>query len=165
MLGVEQGQALGGMGGGDAVFDQAQILVAVDGQRRVHMEIPGLAHKTDRPGAGLDQGRQAGIIGRAAPRAPGHAEGGQDRLPQHRRLGKKAVVGGIGAGPTALNEIDPESVQIARNRPLFIGGKTDVLGLRTIAQGGIVKSDALAGHVSTPIGKGRYNDQSRARAQ
>ena len=55
-------------------------------------------------------------------------------------------VGGIGAGPAALDVVDADAVQLAGDRRLVGHAEIDALRLRAVAQGGIVEVDAIAGH-------------------
>jgi len=79
--------------GGDAVLDDAQILVARDVQRHVDLEVPALAHDGDDRGAGLDEGLQTDIVrGRDAAAADEDMKSLLDRLAG--RLAGRRVYGG-----------------------------------------------------------------------
>src|SRR5262249_53190932 len=108
--------------------------------------VPALAHEADRLDARVGERRQAGIIGRAAPRAVRHAEGGEACAPERRRIGEEGVVGRVGAGPAALDVVDAETVERLRDRPLVLDAEIDALRLRAVAQRAVVKMDAPVVH-------------------
>src|SRR5260221_807724 len=110
------------------------------------MEVPGLDDEARNLGAAAQRRRQPGIVRRAAPGAPRHAEGGEARVLERRRRLEEGVVGGVGARPAALDVIDAEPVELARDRRLVGGVEIDFLCLRPVAQSGVVEIDALAGH-------------------
>src|SRR5690606_4401755 len=60
----------------------------------------------------------------------------------------EGIVGGIGAGPAALDVVDAELVERARDGDLVRHGEVDALGLRPVAQGRIEEIDPpVARHV------------------
>ena len=98
-------------------------------------------------GLGLHQGRQARIVGRAAAGPPGHAEGDEAGPLESRRIVEEGVVDRIGAGPAALDIVDPKAVQGLGDRYLVGDRKIDALGLRSVAQGRIEEIDTpVVGH-------------------
>ena len=60
-----------------------------------------------------------------------------------RRIGEEAVVGRIGAGPAALDVVDAQQVELARDRGLVGHGEIHALGLRAVSQGGVEEIDAV----------------------
>src|SRR6266702_5914831 len=131
---------------GDAVGDHLDILGERDPERGLDVEVPGLADQAGDLGAAAQRRRQTGIVRRAAPGTPRHAERGDARLFQRRRVLEEGVVGRVGAWPAALDIVYAEPVDLARDRRLVGGIEIDPLRLRTVAQGRVVEIDALAAH-------------------
>ena len=59
------------------------------------------------------------------------------------RIGEEAVVGRVGARPAALDIVDAQQVELARNRHLVGDGKVDALGLGAIAKGRVEQVEAV----------------------
>jgi hypothetical protein len=59
------------------------------------------------------------------------------------RIGEEAVVGRIGARPAALDVVDAQQVELARNRRLVGDGEIDALGLGAVSQGGVEEIEAV----------------------
>ena len=74
---------------GDAVADHGEVLLEAAAERDVDMEVPGLADHADRGRRRIDQRRQAGIVGDAAAGPPRHAEGGEARALEARRIARR----------------------------------------------------------------------------
>src|SRR6185312_1593132 len=126
--------------------DHLEILLEADSERRRDVEVPGLADEArDRRAAAQRRG-EAGIVGGTAPRAAGHAEGGNARMREARRALEEGVVRRVGARPATLDRVDAELVELARDRRLVGGSEIDPLRLRPVAQRRVVEIDALAAH-------------------
>ena len=137
MLGVEHHLVHAALRIGERVGDHLEVFAAVDFQRHVDMEVPGLADHADVARLGLQDGGQAGIVGGAAAGAARHAEGHELGVLELGRIGEEAVVGRIGAGPAALDVVDAQQVELARDRDLVGDGEVDALGLGAVSQGGV----------------------------
>ena len=59
------------------------------------------------------------------------------------RIGEEAVVGRVGARPAALDVVDAQEVELARNRRLVGDGEIDALGLGAVSQGGVEEIEAV----------------------
>ncbi len=60
--------------------------------------------------------------------------------------GEEGGIGGVGARPAALDVVDADAVQLARDRRLVGDAEVDTLRLRAVAQRRIVKVHAIASH-------------------
>ena len=134
MFGVEQRLALLRDHGGDRLGDAVDILAARNLERDIDMEVPGLADEAGRVRLGVEDRRQARVVGGAAAGALGHAEGGEARALERRAFGEERRVGRVGAGPAALDVIDAERVERERDLALVLDGEVDALRLRPVAQ-------------------------------
>jgi len=157
MLGVEHHLVLALAGEPDAVADHADGLVQLDAQRDLGVEVPGLAHHADGADLGLEDGDQAGVVVGAAPRAPRHAENREPRPLERGRIAEKLVVGRIRPRPSTFDVVDPQAVELARDRLLVGDAEVDPLCLRAIAQRAVVKVDPLTAHISRFPGKALQN--------
>src|SRR5260221_14519720 len=110
------------------------------------MEVPGLADEARNLGAAAQRRRQPGIVRRAAPGAPRHAEGGEARVLERRRRLEEGVVGGVGARPAALDVIDAEPAELAPGRRLVGGVGTEPLRLRPLLASGFLRKKSLTSH-------------------
>ncbi len=107
MLAVEQRLAPARDHGGHGLADALQVLLERDAERNVDVEIPGLGDEADGAGLRREHRLEAGIVGDRPPRPLGHAEGGERRRLHRPRLGEQLGVGGIGAGITGLDIVEP----------------------------------------------------------
>ena len=144
VLGVEHDLVDLGTGVPNAVGDHRHVLVEVDAERLDHLVVPALADHADNPRAAAEQGGEAGIVLGAATGAPGHAERGETSPVQRWRLREEGGIGRVGAGPAALDIVDADRVELAGDRGLIGHAEVDALRLRSVAQGRIVKVNALA---------------------
>jgi hypothetical protein len=128
---------------GHAFGDHGHVLRGGDAERDLDVEVPGLADHADHVRRRVGQAGQAGIVGGAAARPPGHAEGHQPRGGECRRIGEEGVVGRVGARPAAFHVVDPQIVERPGDGDLVRHVEIDALGLRPVAQGRIVQIDAL----------------------
>ena len=126
-----------------ALADGGEVFLSRRFERDPHLVFRRFGDKADRAGLGLQQRGEAGIVGGRAARAARHAEGGELRVLELRRIGEEAVVGRIGAGPAALDVIDAQQVELARDRHLVGHGEVDALRLRAVAQGRVEEVDAV----------------------
>jgi hypothetical protein len=129
----------------EALLDHAQVLVRRDAQRLLDLKGRALADQGDHVGPALEEHRQARIVGGAAPGPSGHAEGAKASVGKLGRVGEEAVVGRVGARPAAFDIVDAELVEHQGDRHLVGRREVDALGLRAVAQGGIVEMEPL-GH-------------------
>ena len=108
-----------------------------------------LADEADGAGLGLEHRLEAGIVGDRPPRPLGHAEGGERCEFERPRLGEQLGVGGIGAGIAGLDIVEPEPVELLGDQGLVLEREVDALGLRAVAERGVVKIEAFAAHRAT----------------
>ena len=64
---------------------------------------------------------------------------------QLARLGEQLRVGRVGAGIAALDIVDAEVVEHARDGQLVVEREIDAVGLRAVAQRGVEEVEAFAG--------------------
>ena len=153
MLGVEHRLVHARLGVGERVGDHLEILGAVDFERHVDMEVPGLADHADVARLGLQDRRQPGVVGGAAPGAARHAEGHELGILELRRIGEEPVVGRVRARPAALDIVDAQPVELARDRGLVGHGEIDALRLGPVSQGGVEEVDSVGlAHLGLLIG-------------
>ncbi len=146
MLGVEH-HLLGVTAGlAQRIRDHGQVLAAAHAEGTLGLPGGTLADQRDHGRARLEQRHEARIVGGTAARAAGHAEGAQPRLFQLWWIREKRVVGRVGTGPAALDIVDPERVELPRDPELVSDREVDTLGLRPVAQRGVVEPDPLTGH-------------------
>ncbi len=74
MLAIEQHLAALRLGGAHAVADRGEVVLKRRLQGDSHVIVPGLCHVADGVGAGIEQRREARIVGGRAARPPRHAE-------------------------------------------------------------------------------------------
>ena len=86
---------------------------------------------------------EARIVGGAAPGTAGHAERHELGILELRRIGKEPVVRRIRARPAALDIVDTQQVELARNRRLVGHSEIDALRLGPVAQGGVEEIDSV----------------------
>src|SRR5674536_402095 len=88
------------------------------------------------------------IVGGLRPRSAGRAERGQRRCPQGQ-LGaspaKELLVLRVGTWPAALDEADPEVVEVAGDRQLVVDRQRQSLPLGAVAQRGVVDVKCVTG--------------------
>src|SRR5208283_5748794 len=123
-----------------------EIFLERAAERDMDMIIPGLAHEGDDIGLRREKAGDARIIGGGAARSFGHAEGREASALQLGLLREKFRVQRIGTGVTALDVIDPETVEQRRDMALVGERKIDVSHLRAIAQGRVQKAEFFARH-------------------
>ena len=160
MLGIEHHLVHAALRIAERVGDHLEVFGAVDFQRHVDMEVPGLADHADVARLGLQDGGQTGIVGGTSAGAAGHAEGHELGVLEFGRIGEEAVVGRIGAGPAALDVVDAQKVELARDRGLVGHGEVHALGLRAVSQGGVEEIEPVGrshdGGIIVGQRRGRY---------
>ena len=107
------------------VAQDVEILFERNPQRLAHVEVPGLAdHGRDRS-VGLQYQLEVAILRSPHTRAARRAEGRDLRMLEVRLLDldEKRRVAIVGAGPSALDVIDPEVVEAARDFNFIFGGE------------------------------------------
>ena len=160
VLGIEHHLVHATLGIGKRVGNHLEVFGAVDFQRHVDMEVPGLADHADIARLGLQDGGESWIVRRTAAGAAGHAEGHELGVPELGRIGEEAVVGRVGAGPAALDVVDAQKVELARDRGLVGHGEIHALGLRAVSQGGVEEIEPVGrshdGRIIVGQRRGRY---------
>ncbi len=103
------------------------------------MQDPRLAENGDHIGVGLDECLQVRVVGGRVGGVSGRAERADGRAGplDVARLLEEGLVLGVGAGPSALDHVDPKRVQAAGNAYLVAGRERDVLALGAVAEGGV----------------------------
>jgi hypothetical protein len=97
----------------------------------------GVAAASSAAEVGVVLGRDALAAGRAEGREAGVRSGtSRMRSKKSRRAGSSRA--------TALDEVDPEGVEAARDGDLVVAREADALALGAVAQGGVVQLDADA---------------------
>ena len=109
----------------------------------------GFAHQTDRIRPCVHHRRKYIIILRRHAVALGHAKGRHLR-PRRGRGIEKSTIRRVRPRPAGFDIINAQSVERSGNRHLFRGRKLHPLGLLPVAQRGVVKVKAFAGHRSDP---------------
>ena len=154
VLGVVHGFFAGVDGGLDGIADHGEVFVVGNLERDIDLVGPGLADEAGALGWRIQDRRDNRIVRSRAARASGHAEGDEARALKTRIGGKKLGIGGVGAGPAALDIIDAQLIQRGGNPALIGNGKVHALCLRTIPQGGVEQEDALGVRSSRSGGRG-----------
>ena len=145
MLAVEQHLPALRLGRAHAVADRGDVFLFRRLQRDAHMIVPRLGDEADGVGLRLEQRGQPRIVRGRAARPPRHAEGGEGRA--ELALGREQLgVGRIGAGIAALDIVDAELVEHARDGELVGEREVDAVGLRAVAQRGVEQIETFAGH-------------------
>ena len=108
--------------------------------------VPRLGDKADGVGLGFEQRGEPGIVGGRAARPPRHAEGGEGGVLQSLISREQFGVGRVGAGIAALDIVDAEIVEHARDGDLVGEREVDAVGLRAVAQRGVEEIEAFTGH-------------------
>ena len=119
VLAVEQHLAALRLGGADAVADRGEVFLERDLERHPHVIVPGLGDEADGVGLGVEQRREARIVGGRAAGPPRHAEGREGGA-RARGLGEQLGVDRIGARIAALDIVDAELVEHAGDRELVV---------------------------------------------
>ena len=138
---------------GDRLVDHAQVLVAAHVQHGAQVQTPGLADDGDHRRGGVGQHPQAGVGGGddalAARHAEGHQHGVTQRLALHAR--EEGGLLGVRGRKAALDEVQPELVELERDAHLLVDRDRQALLLHAVAQGRVVDRNAAAGHVDRPL--------------
>ena len=164
VFGIQQRLAAARHHRGDGFGDAVDIVLARDFQRDIDMEVPALGDEAGRTRLGIQHGRQARIVGGAAPGTLGHAEGGQPGMFQRRRIGEELRIGRVGARKAALDVVDAEAIERQRDLALVLDRKVDPLRLCAIAQRGVEQIEALFAHDTTPVTPARGPGASQRRS-
>ncbi len=128
-----------------ALGNAFEVLLQRAAERDMNLVIPALGDEHDGVGGAVEQSGDARIVGGGAPRALGHAEGGEMRVRRALCLEEFGVLR-IGAGIAALDVVDAERVEQSRDLLLVVEREIDARGLGAVAQGGVEQSDAFAAH-------------------
>ena len=126
------------------VGDHRGALVERGLQRLDHLVFGALRDDADRRGVRLDQVAQRGVVVDLATRAASRSERDQRRRRERQLVlgaGEELDVLRVGAGPTTLDELDPEQVELFRDAELVVDGRRDALDLQAVAQCGVEDFD------------------------
>ena len=110
-------------------------------QHALHMQIPALAHQRSHIGFGGEQRGEIGVVRGADIGVARAAESRQRGMPQPQRLGalKELRVARIGSGPSPLNEMNAQLIQLAADRQLILHRQRYALPLRAIPQRSVIQ--------------------------
>ena len=134
---------------GDGVADHREVLLERRTQGQLDVPVVRLRHEGDHPCARLAQGRDQGVVGRGRPGPPGRTERRELRVLEVQLLAGAAEELGVlrvRARPAALDEADPEPVDLPRDGQLVGDGEVEPLLLRAVAQRRVVDVEQVAGH-------------------
>ena len=146
VLGVEHRFLPAGDGRGDAVGDQGDRFFGGRAERDLDVVVPRLADEAHGFGSSIEHRHQAGIVGSATPGAARHAEGGEHRPAERRRVGEERRVGGVGARPAALDVVDSEGIERFGHGALVLDVEVHAAALVAVAQRRVEEVEALAAH-------------------
>ena len=155
VLGVEAHLAARRHQPGHRVLDHQQVLVERGAQYVVHLAVPGLADQGDDRRRGVEQRAQLEVVlgtdarpaGRPERRQPGMLE------PDTSNAGEELGVGLVGTGPAALDDADPDAIEVLGDPQLVGHREVDADALGAVAQGGVVD---LERHQVTPAALRRW---------
>ncbi len=147
VFGVVEDLAAGGAAERDRVGDHAQVLFEGGADHLADVHVPGLADDGDDGRLRIEQGLEARVVLGPGVLAPRHAKGGDSRVPQRELLDllKILEVLGVGERVTALDEVNAEFIEAARDEQLVLEREVDALALAAVAKGGVVDRDARHG--------------------
>ena len=146
MLAVDHRLAVGLHDRLDRLRDAFEVLLVADAERHAHVIVPRLGDQADGPRMRLQRRLEARIVGDRAPRALGHAEGGEGGVDEARIGLEELRIGDVGAGIAALDVVDADVVERAGDQPLVLEREVHARRLRAVAQGCIEQVEAFAGH-------------------
>ena len=112
--------------------------------------MPGrrLGHQAHHFRPGGQHVGQHGVAGGHAPRftggPEGHQRGGGQRQLARRGAGEELGVFGVGPGPTSLDVLHAQVVELLGHPQLVGHGERQTLGLAAVAQRGVVDLDAAS---------------------
>ena len=151
VLGVVEDAAAFSAQVGDRFGDHGQVLAARRLQHLLDVQRPALAKERHPLRAGLEQRHHGGIALHRDAGVPRRAEGRDfSVIPGARaHLTEELGILGIRAGPTTLDVVDAQPVELGGDLELVGHGERDTLALRPVAQCRVVDSDPC--HGSPPI--------------
>ena len=126
---------------GDRGADHLQVLLLGHAQGALGVQAPALAEYCHGWRGGLDQHPNVGVLFDGVRDVACGAEGDEPGPPQFEiRLGalEEFGVSRVRAGPAALDIVNSESVQLARDRQLVCDREGDILALRAISKRRVV---------------------------
>ena len=132
---------------GERIADEFQVAFEGDLQGVGDVDVPGLAEDGQDRRARLHQSQQVLVVFGHDLGGVRGAEGCQLGRAQLvlAHLGEEALVLGVGTGPSAFDVGDAELVEPGGDAQLVLGGQVQLLGLRAVAQGGVVDLDGVHG--------------------
>ena len=149
MLAIDQRLAPAFDDGLRRLLDRREVLFETDAERDIDVKVPRLRDQADRCDLGGEQRLKAGIVSERAARALGHAEGGEVRVAERTRFGEEPGVGGVRAGIARLDIVDPERIELLGDQPFVLDREIDAVGLRAVAERGVVEGEPFAGQRAT----------------
>ena len=148
--------------------DHGQVLLEGGGEHVGHVQGPGLAVDADGGRAGLDQRAQVGVVGGRHAGLAGAAERGQPGVLQ-LQLGPGAAeeldVLGVRARVAALDVVNAEAVQHARNLQLVLHREGQTLALGPVSKRRVEQLDLhrVSSPASTRRGKNAQSNITASR--
>ena len=146
VLAVEHGLAVAPHYGFDRLGDPLQVLLVGNAERHPDVVVPSLRNETDGAGMRLQGRLEARVVGHRASRALGHAECCEGSTGKPGIAVEEVRVGRIGSGVAALDVVDADLVERARDQPLVLEREIDASRLRAVAQRRVEQVEPLAGH-------------------
>jgi len=132
----------------NGVGDHRQVLFCARFQDLPHLEHARLADQRDARRLGGYETLDVRVRFAGDVRFPRPAESAHLRVFQLKLAQAAKVLGvfRVGAGETAFHPLEPEFVEFPGNFDLVLDRKGDALHLRAVAEGGVIKLDAISGH-------------------
>ncbi len=133
----------------DGVLHHREVLLQRRTQCQLDVAVVRLRDEGDHTGTGVAQRGDQRVVGRLHAGAPGGSEGRELRVLEVQLLARAAEEVGVlrvRARPATLDETHAQVVDLPRNRQLVRDGEVQPLLLRTVAQGGVVDVEQVAGH-------------------
>jgi hypothetical protein len=121
---------------GYGLRNQLDVFLFADTEGALGVKIPGFSEDGDNRSARLDQGADVRIAIDSVPCEPRGSERGETRVfeAEFGRASEELLVARVGAGPAALNVVDPKLVELLRDGDLVVHREGDGFALCTIAK-------------------------------
>ena len=131
----------------DGVADHREVFLAGRPQRALDMSHVRLGHEGHHRRLRVDECTHLRVVGGHRPGLAGRAEGSKLRVPEGELPGggtpEERLVLRVCAGPSTLDEADPEVVEVRRNGELVLDRQRQPLPLRAVAERRVVDVQRL----------------------
>ena len=123
------------------IRNHSQIFLKRGLQHALHMQVPALAHQRSHFGLGVEQRREIGVLRRVDIGVARAAESRQRGMAQPQRLSplKELRVARIGSGPSPLDVMYAQLIQLSAHAELILHRQRYALALRAIPQRGVIQ--------------------------